>query len=299
MKKSKTIAIFLFCIFFFSLGIGWTEEKSSPVLLLAANYKIKRAKPSLTVKPVKQLTAKPAQQLAVKKPDLVISNMKWSFPLKQGSIVGQNSILNFTLKNQGTAPSGNFIIKFTCPNCPPSMTGTRIISSMAPGAVMGHNWPPPSSIPQKWTAGFYSIKAVVDPNRQIKDSNRANNSKILKFKVQGAPFSKKKLKISKKQLAHGNLSQVPTGKRISSGFDFTTQPNPGTTGKRIVTGFDFSTIPEPGTTGQRIIAGFDFSTQPAPGTTGTRTVTGFNFSTQPLPGTTGIRTVQGFDFIKQ
>jgi CARDB len=291
MKKSKIIAILLFCMFFFSPGVGWVEEKSSPILLLAANYKIKRATPPLT--------AKPAQQLALKKPELVITHMKWSFPLKQGDIVGKNSILNFTLKNQGTAPSGNFTIKFTCPNCPPSMTGMRKISSMAPGEIAGQNWPSPPSVPQKWSAGGYSIKAVVDPNRQVKDRNRANNSKILKFKVQAAPILKKKLKISKKPLAHGNLSKITTGKRISSGFNFTTQPEPGTTGKRVVVGFDFSTIPEPGTTGIRIVSGFDFSTQPIPGTTGTRIVTGFNFSTQPAPGTTGIRTVQGFNFTKQ
>jgi len=291
MRKSKTIAIALFSMIFFSLGIGWAEKNSSSDLLLAANYKVKQATPPLTVKP--------AHQLVVKRPDLVITNMKWSLPLKQGYIVGQNSILNFTLKNQGTAPSGDFIIKFTCPSCPPSMTGTRKIDSMDPGTTMGHNWPSPPATPQKWTAGFYSVKAIVDPNRLVKDSNYSNNSKVLKFKVQGRPISEKKLKVTKKPFIPGNLTQITAGKKIVSGFDFKTQPEPGTTGKKTVAGFNFSTIPEPGTTGKLIISGFDFSTQPLAGTTGTLTITGFDFSTQPIPGTTGKKTVQGFDFIKQ
>ncbi|MCP3899946.1 MAG: hypothetical protein GY707_09570, partial [Desulfobacteraceae bacterium] len=104
--------------------------------------------------------------------------------------------------------------------------------------------------------------------------------KILKFMVQPTSTKKSKFKISNKKLSTPNLSKITTGKRITSGFDFTT-------------------IPEPGTIGKRIVSGFDFSTQPIPGTTGTRIVKGFDFSTQPAPGTTGKRVVQGFDFIKQ
>lgn len=269
MRKLKIIGIALLSIILFSFGTGWAMENTSPALLLAAAPQLKRTTTSSTIKPV--------EQLVTKKPDLSIQNMSWSLPLKQGYIVGQNSILNFTIKNQGTAPSGNFIIKFTCPSCPPSMSSTRQITSIAPGTAMGYNWPDTAAIPEKWTAGTYTLEVVVDPGRVVQDTNRTNNRKILKFKVQSMAISEKKLNITKKPFSPS-------------------KPNIITTEKKITPGFDFS---PPGTTGIRTVSGFDFSTQPAPGTTGIRTVTGFNFSTQPTPGTTGIRTVQGFNFIKQ
>jgi hypothetical protein len=272
MKKSKTITIILFCMFFFAPRIGWTEEKSSPVRLLAANYKIKR---SINASDV-NLTKK----YAIIQPDLSIENMKWSIPLKQGYIVGQNSILNFTLKNKGAGSSGNFSIKFTCPNCPPSMNGIHAIPSLAPGASYSGNWPSIAAVPEKWDAGPFMIAAMILPNRIIKDSNRSNNRKIMNFVVQGSSNLKKKLVIRKKKNLTDNLSEITAGKRIVSGFNFSTQHNPGTTGKRIVIGFDFSAMPEPGTTGKRIVSGFNFSTQPALGTTGMRTVQGFNFIKQ-------------------
>jgi len=271
MRKLKTILMVLMSLTFLSLGTAWAKNTTQPQLLATAP-KLKRTTTPLTVKPVKQLV--------IKKPDLSIQDMKWSYPLKQGYIVGQNSILNFTLKNQGTAPSGNFTIKFTCPNCPPSMTGTLIIPSMAPGETMGHNWPSPPAVPEKWVAGTYRLEAIVDPGRVIQNTNRANNRKIINFMVQGVPISKKKVTQIKKPFKPGNLTQITVGKRIASGFNF-------------------STIPEDGTTGIRTVSGFNFSIQPEPGTTGIRTVSGFDFSTQPMPGTTGIRTVQGFNFIIQ
>lgn len=267
MRKLKTILIVLMSLTFLSLGTAWAKNTTTSQFLAAASQLKMTTKPS-TVKPVKQLV--------IKKPDLSIQKMKWSYPLKQGYVVGQNSILNFTIKNQGTASSGNFIIKFTCPNCPASMTGTRKMTSMAPGAAMGHNWPSPSSVPEKWAAGTYKLEALVDPGRVIQDTKRANNRKIINFVVQGVPISKKKIK----PINQKSLTQITVGKRITSGFDFTTQPEPGTTGKRIVQGFNFSTIPEDGTTGIRTVSGFDFSTQPTPGTTGIRTVQGFNFIKQ-------------------
>ena len=272
MRKSEIIAIVFFSIIFFSFGIGWAEKNSSSVFLLAANKKINRVTSPSTEKPV--------QQFVIKRPDLTINNMSWSFPLKQGYIVGENSILNFTLKNHGKAPSGNFVIKFICPNCPPSMTGILKMESLYPGAATVYNWPSPSAIPEKWTKGTYTIQAIVDPNRIVQDSNRTNNHKILKFLVQGVLISKKKVTIAKKPFTPDKLTQITVGKRITSGFDFTTQPELGTTGKRIVQSFNFSTIPEGGTTGIRTVSGFNFSTQPAPGTTGTRTVQGFDFIIQ-------------------
>ncbi len=273
MRKSITAGIILLSILFlpFASITGFAKVKRTSTVTPAAT-KIKPTTSSLKVKPT--------QKHLMNNPDLSIENMKWSFPLKQGNIVGKNSILNFTLKNKGKAPSGNFTITFNCPKCPPSMTGTRKIPSMAPGATMGHNWPSVPGVPEKWSAGAYGIEAIVDPSRVIKDSNRANNRKILKFIVQPSPISKQKFKISNKKLSTPNLSKITVGKRTTSGFDFTT-------------------IPEPGTIGKRIVSGFDFSTQPIPGTTGTRIVKGFDFSTQPAPGTTGKRVVQGFDFIKQ
>ncbi len=255
MRKSIIAEIILLSILFLPLAsiTGFAKERRTTVVTPSAASKIKR-----TTSPVK---VNPAKKHITNKPDLSIENMKWSLPLKQGYIVGENSILNFTLKNKGTVASGNFIIKFNCPKCPPSMTGTRKIPSMAPGATMGHNWSSVPAVPEKWAAGVYGIEAIVDPSRVVKDSNRSNNRKILKFVVQQAPASKRKFKISNKKLSTPNLSKITTGKRIVSGFDFSSIPEPGTIGKRIVSGFDFSTLPAPGTTGKRTVQGFNFIKQ--------------------------------------
>lgn len=203
----------------------------TPVLISAATNQIKRTTNSPKIKP--------AQQHIIRQPDLRVDDMKWSFPLKQGYLVGQNSILNFTLKNQGAVPSGNFTIKFNCPNCPPSMTGIRTISSMAPGTAFGNNWPSLPAVPEEWSAGTYTLEVIIDPNGIVKDSNRANNRKILQFAVTATPNLKKRLIIDKKKHLPDITPQITTGNRIVTGFNFSTQPAPGTTGIRTVKGFNF------------------------------------------------------------
>ncbi|MCP3901226.1 MAG: hypothetical protein GY707_16095, partial [Desulfobacteraceae bacterium] len=194
MRKSIIVGIILLSILFLPLVsiTGFAKVKRTSAVTPAA------AKIKPTTSPIK---VRQAKKHITNQPDLSIENMKWSIPLKQGNIVGKNSILNFTLKNKGTAPSGGFIIKFNCPKCPLSMTGIRKIPSMAPGATMGHNWPSVPAVAEKWKAGAYGIEAIVDPNRVVKDSNRANNRKILKFMVQPTSTKKSKFKISNKKLS--------------------------------------------------------------------------------------------------
>jgi hypothetical protein len=251
VKKLKIVGIALISLILLSLGTGWAEN-TPPSLLLAASPNLKRSTTSSSLKPV--------QQHVIKKPDLSIQNLSWSYPLKQGYVLGHKSILNFTIKNKGKAPSGNFTIKFTCPGCPPSMTGIRKLTSIAPGRTMGYNWPSPASAREKWAAGTYKLGVVVDPGKVVQDTNLVNNRKVLNFVVQRAKNSKKKLNITQKPFIPIKHTQIKAGKRITSGFDFST----------IVT----------------------------PGPTGIRTVNGFTFSTQPTPGNTGIRKVQDFNFIK-
>jgi hypothetical protein len=189
----------LFIILFPFFGSGWAEENPSPVLLFAAKVQPNRAATATTVKTT----------LPVKKtPDLIITSLSWSYALKAGYIVGQNSILNFTVKNQGTAPSGNFTIKLTCPDCPPSMTGTRNLTSLAPGAGLGQNWPAATATPEKWAAGTYTLEAVVDPDKVVDDMDRINNAKTLNFTVQDSSVSVKNLKIVQKPLTPNNPFKV-------------------------------------------------------------------------------------------
>ncbi len=173
MKRLRIIPVVLLLIALFPIGSAWATPRT----------------PAPAVKP----SVPPMPTI-----DLAVTDLGWSNSLKPGHIVGQNSILNFTLKNLGTAPSGNFIVKFTCPNCPPSMTGTQNVPSLAPGAGLGRNWPSPAAVPEKWNAGNYTLELVVDPDKAINDIDRVNNRKTLNFTVQGPAFSLKNTEINKK-----------------------------------------------------------------------------------------------------
>jgi len=126
--------------------------------------------------------------------DLTITAMAWSSPPVAGQRVGQTSILNLQVRNQGRRAAAETRVSFRCRRlspagaCPAGLSGTLTLPALNLGASIGLAWPSASGA--VWTAGSYRIDVRLDPRNTVAETSETNNSRRLNFTValaSGAP----------------------------------------------------------------------------------------------------------------
>ena len=162
--------------------LGWTLLLASALPGQAADP----AHPGLKTQLKKPPALQSATPIPVPKPDLAITSMAWSYPIREGDKIGMSSILNLLIANRGGVETPPTTVRFVCTGgCPAVLTGSRPVPMIPAGQNLGINWP--DGLLATWPSGTFTLEAVVDPSGQVADSNRSNNRKKIVFTVVPSP----------------------------------------------------------------------------------------------------------------
>jgi CARDB len=140
---------------------------------------------------IPKLPPSPALQIPQPKPlpDLIITSLQWSHPLKEGDNVGSPNTLTIIVKNQGAALAGPCQVRITCMAsgtvCPSELSGLTPCMPLAAGASTSISWPNVRN--DTWSAGKYMITAEIDALKEVSESDEQNNSMTLEFVVAAIP----------------------------------------------------------------------------------------------------------------
>jgi hypothetical protein len=162
--------------------LGWTLLLASALPGQAADPAHSGLKTQLKKTPALQS----ATPIPVQKPDLAITSMAWSNPIREGDKIGMSSILNLLIANRGGVETPPTTVRFVCTGgCPAVLTGSRPVPMIPAGQNLGVNWP--DGLLATWPSGTFTLEAVVDPSGQVADGNRSNNRKKIVFTVVPSP----------------------------------------------------------------------------------------------------------------
>ena len=91
--------------------------------------------------------------------------------------------IKISIWNGDDSPSGDFDVRFHCVNYPSSALGmeTKVFTSLAAQQVHKFVYPDPSC--DAWKTGQYTHEVVVDPEINISDDFRGDNTRTLPFQV--------------------------------------------------------------------------------------------------------------------
>jgi len=140
---------------------------------------------------IPKLPPSPALQIPQPKPlpDLIITSLQWSNPLKKGGNAGPPNVLSIIVKNQGSALAGPCQARITCMAsgtvCPSELSGLAPCMPLAAGASTSISWPNVRN--NTWSAGEYRITAEIDAQKEVSESDEQNNSMTLEFVVAAIP----------------------------------------------------------------------------------------------------------------
>lgn len=219
-----------------------------------------RGRLKLESPPANNVTNKPGTSIPSLSPDLLVGDMSWSNPVKNGDRVGTTSILNISVGNRGKGAAGSCRLTVTCTRlsggkCPEGIDKNYSIGPLGPGATTSMSWPDVSS--NSWTAGKYRISVTADSGAQVHESDENNNTRTMDFSV-GAGLALGQDKILPKQarrLKPGSANAInpqpePPGKTNiirpqtePAGKINTINPQPEPPGKRLKLAKTAHTVP--------------------------------------------------------
>ena len=205
--KKKTLAFYAFLLLIlpYLLSPALSQERqqdkawqeTSPIVHLQPLVTLDPASSATTQRmaihtiQIPKLPPWPALQIPQPKPlpDLIITSLQWSYPLKEGDNVGPPNVLSIIVKNQGSALAGPCQVRITCMAsgtvCPSELSGLTLCMPLDAGASISISWPNVRN--NTWSAGEYRITAEIDAQKEVSESDEQNNSMTLEFVVAAIP----------------------------------------------------------------------------------------------------------------